>query len=422
MKKQITFVCLWCTLLLVSQTKKVEGLLSANKFTGIVISEYDGTHFWVTHNSKYKIVDNKGNIVYTDIGMKNTFQPGKNSATLKNSIFEDYDTKKYASRFISIKNKKPLSDFVYQDIISFNNDTYLAVKNIQKKREYIYLDKELKILYKTDLNQIAKKMNLSFSEKMRFNNPKLKRFFGAFNDGLTKIYNPKKNKFGFVNRNGKTVIPEVYKVVNDFSEGLASFKTDDNLYGFINTKGEKVIPAKYSKQPYSFLSGRAKVLSKSGFFGYIDSKDDLVIDVQYRFATNFYKGYALVQKDEMSPVLLIDKNGTVVKEFGKDIKVKFQEKAHQFLTPAIHVEYLTHVNSTLQQLVDFKKGIFINRFNRYGLLDMEGNVILDFKYSSLKDYNNGLVLAIYKDKNNIQKQGLLNEKGEFVVEVGESKF
>ncbi len=420
--KKILSTFLILLLYTVQSQNKIDGFLSANKFSQQIISQYDGTYFWLIHNSKYTIVDTKGTVIMKDIGMKNVFQPANNIAEIHNGIFVDYNKEKRRSRFVSLQHKKPLTDYVYSEIIPYNNGTYLAVKDIVGKKEYHYLDQDLKILYKAKLNLKTKNSGRFASFRAQnYSKDKLIQIFGAFNEELVKSYDHKKLKYGFVNKYGRLTIPKKFAWVADFSEGLSSFQNDEKLFGFINSKGIVVIPAKFSKKPYSFSSGRAKVVSKKGFLGFIDTKGQVAVNPKYKYATNFYKNRALVKETRISPILLINEKGEVLKEFDKNFKTHFQERADAFMNPAIFDEYLTHINQTLKQLVDFKKAIFHKNINAYGLVDIEGNIILDFKYSSLKDYNNGLMLAIVKQGNS-RKEGLMNEKGEFIVEAGESEF
>jgi len=426
MKKLLLSLALFSIAFSYSQ-KTIVGLLSANEYTGKIISEYDGHHFWTLHNSKYRIIDAKGTVIFNDIGMKNPFQPANNLATIKKGVFTDYDKKTSAFRFVSIVNKKPLTDFVFETIIPYNNNTYFAVKKVGTAKEYVYYDENLNVLYKTSPKRIAQQLKISLSDYSRrlnfMSDETYMSHFGSFNDGLIKIYNPITKKYGFVNSKGAVVVACTYKSVGDFSEGLAFFKNDDNLYGFINTAGQEVVPAKYSKQPYSFFNNRAKVVSTAGFFGFIDSNDQLAIDAQYRFATNFYKNHALVRKEKNTPILLIDTSGKVIKEFDTSLKIFFQEQASTHQTLGLFVEYLTHTNPILKQLVDFKKGIFDKgKYNTTGVIDIHGNIVLDFKYKSLKDYNNGLLLAIFNDANNKEQQALINENGEVLLAIKQSKF
>ncbi len=424
MKRICLIILLSSSSALLSQTK-VDGLLSINEFYGKVVSEFDGEYFWVKHNSKYHIYDKSGVQVQKDITIKNQIDVKnyQHSFDVRNGVFIEYDNAKYGKRFISVIDKKRLGgDYLYSTIIPYDNGTYFAIKelNKQKGKESVYLDENLNVIYKIKPEHVKaiKETRINMLNSEEYN----RRIFGSINNGLIKHYNPVNKKFGFINTEGKLIIPNKYIAVGDFSEGLAFFQNEDKLYGFINTKGETVISAKYSRQPYSFFNDRARVLSKDGYWGFIDSKDQLVIDAKYKYATNFYKNHALVRKDQFSSILLIDNTGSVIQAFDKDLKIEFQEQANIHQTLGLHAEYFTHINPILKQLVDFKKGIFKYKNNKSGLVDINGNVILDFKYKSLKDYNNGLVLAIITDENSKEKHGLINDKGEFIVEVKQSKF
>ena len=426
MKKSILILLLFSNLILLSQTK-VDGLISINEYFGKVVSKFDGEYFWVKHNSKYYIYDTSGTLIQKDIHIKNQtdVRNYQNSFDIRNGVFIEYDKAKYGERFIALVDRKQLTgDYVYSTIIRYDNGTYFAIKERDKQtgklREYLYLDKNLNVIYKIRPEYITeiqkKRINMLNAEEYN------RRIFGSVNDGLIKHYDPSNQKFGYIDTKGKLVIQHKYKAIGDFSEGLAFFQNDDNLYGFINTSGDVVIPAKYSKQPYSFFSNRARVLSKDGHWGFIDSKDQLIIDAKYKYATNFYKNYALVRENKFSSIMLIDDAGKVIQAFDKDLKIDFQEQANIHQTLGLNAEYFTHINPVLKQLVDYKKGIFTHKNNKSGLVDVHGNVVLDFKYKSLKDYNNGLLLAIAVDKNFKEKHGLINEAGEFVIEVGQSKF
>ena len=426
MKRILLILSIFSSSILMSQTK-VDGLISINQYYGKVVSKFDGEYFWVKHNSKYYIYDKNGTLIQKDINIKNQIDVRnyQTSFDIRNGIFIEYDKAKLGERFISLINRKQLGgDYIYSTIIRYDNGTYFAIKELDKqtgkKQEYLYLDENLNIIYKIRPEYIAKIKN---SRIINFYGEEYnRRIFGNVNNGLIKHFDPSNKKFGFIDTKGKLIIQHKYKAVGNFSEGLAFFKNDNNLYGFLNTKGEVVIQAKYSKQPYSFFSDRARVLSKDGHWGFIDSKDNLIIDAKYKYATNFYKNHALVRENKFSSILLIDNTGKVIQAFDKNLKVSFQEQANVHQTLGLKAEYFTHINPVLKQLVDFRKGIFTYKNNKSGLVDINGNVILDFKYKSLKDYNNGLLLAILTDNNFKEKHGLINEAGEFIIEVGQSKF
>ena len=79
----------------------------------------------------------------------------------------------------------------------------------------------------------------------------------AFSQDLYKV---RVNKLeGFIDKAGKIAIAPTYDKVNEFSEGLASFKKGAK-YGFINASGKVVIAAKFDRVT-KFSEGLAAVKS-----------------------------------------------------------------------------------------------------------------------------------------------------------------
>ena len=158
-------------------------------------------------------------------------------------------------------------------------------------------------------------------------------------------------KLGFINRSGKEIIPCKYTGSSIFTEGLASVSLANSVkgeYGFINKKGEVVIPLKFIQAgTSSFKNGLARatvggktvLIDKKGNpvfktnkgniqgqsfglvsvitkpnrkgWGWVNFKDEFVIDPVYDYATNFNEdGYAIVEKNGLKGV--IDTTGKII--------------------------------------------------------------------------------------------------------------
>ena len=65
------------------------------------------------------------------------------------------------------------------------------------------------------------------------------------------------NKWGYINKNGKIVIPLKYDYADDFRDNLAWVRLG-NKRGYINKKGKLKISAKFDEM-YDFCNGIAKV-------------------------------------------------------------------------------------------------------------------------------------------------------------------
>ena len=68
-----------------------------------------------------------------------------------------------------------------------------------------------------------------------------------FNNGLAAYYDYVKRKWGYINKEGKIMIPAVLEEAKDFSEGLAAVKRDGK-WGYINTKGLMSISNIFTKR------------------------------------------------------------------------------------------------------------------------------------------------------------------------------
>ena len=89
--------------------------------------------------------------------------------------------------------------------------------------------------------------------------------YDDFANGLAMV--TKAGKKGYVNQEGKVVIPLVYEEAMQFSEGMAAVKKGSR-WGFIDSTGKEVVPCEYS-DANSFSNGRGLV-SKGNNYGFVD--------------------------------------------------------------------------------------------------------------------------------------------------------
>jgi hypothetical protein len=106
-------------------------------------------------------------------------------------------------------------------------------------------------------------------------------------------------KWGFIDNQGKIIVPLIYDRVYEFKEGLACVAKGGILdtsgsysrykkskYGFIDKDGKTVIPFNFDNTSSGcdydagFYGGLA-ALSKKGKYGFIDKKGKVVIDFKF---------------------------------------------------------------------------------------------------------------------------------------------
>lgn len=129
-----------------------------------------------------------------------------------------------------------------------------------------------------------------------------------FHEGLVMVM--KNRMAGFLNKQGKTVIPFVYKRAKDFSEGFAAVKTTQK-WGFVDKEGNNVIPCRYDTVA-SFKEGLAAAV-KNGKCGYVNANGQEIVPFifdkpeDYEPLNDFHEGLAIVKKN--GALGYVDKEG-----------------------------------------------------------------------------------------------------------------
>lgn len=170
--------------------------------------------------------------------------------------------------------------------------------------------------------------------------------------------------------------------VDDFNHGLARVNKNGKA-GFINTKGEIVIPLEYDEL-FIFSEGKA-IARKDKNWGFINEKNETVIPFEYDGLHQFLGGKAPVKLNEKWGY--INAHGTVI------VPIEYQEVAYRFYEGLALVE----------------KG------NNWGFIDTTGTVIIPFKYNSGEDFSNGLA-CVSTYYNGEFLKGFINAANEMVIE------
>lgn len=239
---------------------------------------------------------------------------------------------------------------------------------------------------------------------------------------LFPVFN-KYNKYGFINVEGKNIIPFKFDSVLTFSDGLAAYYCD-SLWGFINKKGEIVIPAQYSKvSPFS--DGMCEVTSEKNnnllnFFinksgekcfpttnftrvgsfqnnrcfveinnsiNYVNKCGEIIIKTNFPYGSDFQDGIATLwnMRDSLQ---YVDTTGKIMMAYS--IKGGINE----------FTEGLT--------LVWLDKGYYINR-NGIKIITIEKN---DYGYFNFSD---GMARVSEQCDIYSYKQGFINKTGKTVI-------
>ncbi len=113
------------------------------------------------------------------------------------------------------------------------------------------------------------------------------------------------NKYGFVNENGKAVIPAIYDEVQDFRESYTFVRL--GKWGEIDKRGDVIIPTTYDS--IARFSSGAILVRMGDRFGLMRRDGKVICPVIYDDITVWYNLFVVKQSGKWG---LIDQKGTVV--------------------------------------------------------------------------------------------------------------
>lgn len=216
-------------------------------------------------------------------------------------------------------------------------------------------------------------------------------------DGVFEFYEGRatfnvNGKWGFVDTNGREVIPAQFSQVQKFKKGLCEVAVYSNAqdsrsprkWGCIDKQGKFVVPAIYDSPLYFYgeISVTAKKVSGKFNFGCIDNQNKIIIPFIYD------EGYV----HDQLVFLKSGKSWYIFNAQGKKLNEIGYEKIIAAYPP---------INGFLQ----------VKRNNKYGLLDKTGKQIADIWYDTIMKIKNGFVKFIVN-----KKVGLFDSTGREVVQ------
>ena len=190
---------------------------------------------------------------------------------------------------------------------------------------------------------------------------------------------PQKNssgKWGFVDEQGKEVIPFKYEAADKFSEGLAAIKLDGK-WGGIDEQGKEVIPFIYDYAG-EFSEGLARVLLNKKW-GFIDKTGQEVVPRKYERTEAFSEGLAQVRLN--GEWGFIDKTGEQV------ISCKYE-----------------HTEAFSEGLAQ----VWLN--GKWGFIDKTGEQVISCTYGEAKSFSEGIAAVSLKGK-----WGFIDKTGQEII-------
>ncbi len=173
------------------------------------------------------------------------------------------------------------------------------------------------------------------------------------------------NKWGFIDKSLKEVVPFKYDEVKNFSEGMAAVAINgelnkdgeyDHIWGFVDRSGKEVVSPKYDYVEGQFVDGSIAVRSaKDGMWGAINKKGETIVPF-------IYDGIESRRYDHQLFCVWLNRKPGLINTKGK-----------------IVLEPTNYDDIELK-----RRGDSIVKLNgKYGMLNIEGKLVLDIIYDKI---------------------------------------
>ena len=218
----------------------------------------------------------------------------------------------------------------------------------------------------------------------------------GFRNGYAKVCN-ETGRAGLIDVHGNVIIPciwdEIFYYGGEFATG--SDESGHNMKTYDLRFNGKIVPdISYfadGQTSNCFVDGYMKVMSESmNLFGFL-SENDLQYNIKYDYerASDFYNGYALVIKNGKD--FIIDKN----------FQQLFESNDNYEICSSFH-EGLAKIKNKAT--------------NKYGFIDLKGNLVIPCIYEEADDFSEGLC-AVYNVKENYTLLGFIDNKGNNIIPI-----
>lgn len=424
-------------------------------------------YFTSFQDNKYGVINNKGEEVITPSYQEYIVIPNNKKDIFLCTYDVDYTKKTYKTKALNSKNKEifteyeniePIANYDLNNVISYEQN---AIK-VQKNGKYGMIDiegkellpceyDELYSLKNTDNSIIVKKdskIGLVDSSGKVIMQPEYKTIKGISTDyKLGYIVGIDENKYGIVDCNNQKVIDIKYEEIKpltengtyvvkeannwkivqkngeeklveelknikdiiDIKNGNVIIKNENNKMGIINFNGEKILNTSYDDIKFSFTD--TYIIKQNDKYGIAKKNDEIILSPKYK-NMNYIKTADIIEASEDGITSNLINNNLEVKLTGivteiniskGYIKVR-QNNEEKYYNFRFEEKQERDINSTHTLLLDKKN-------NKYGYLDKNGKVVVDYKYDDAKEQNEYGYCAVQKDG----KWGAINEGGEEIV-------
>ena len=251
----------------------------------------------------------------------------------------------------------------------------------------------------------------------------IKRYINSRNE------NVRINKEGQLvvkNGNTKVTLPDGFILARDFSYGLARVQDSTGYWGYVNLEGKIIIPLEYT-EALGFYENRAFVCDKNDKWCLISTNGSIIKSFDnISFPFQFEKGYSIARTNDDKHVIL-DLNGSAVSQYFDGL-VSHTDKSNEFeidhngLKGYYNVTTKLCIEPRFEKILEVHKDYVKIEVQNIGevFADFAGRVFIEGSPRiyvpdwclGAKSLTDEIYLGISKDK----KYGLIGSKGETLCE------
>ena len=114
---------------------------------------------------------------------------------------------------------------------------------------------------------------------------------GRFSGGMAAVQETPWDRYGYIDRQGHVVIAPRFDEALAFVGELAPVRVGGR-WGFIDRQGREVVPPRFD-MAFAFADGRARIVVE-GFAGFTDETGKVVVEPKYFRAEDYHEGLAMV--------------------------------------------------------------------------------------------------------------------------------
>lgn len=198
----------------------------------------------------------------------------------------------------------------------------------------------------------------------------------VFSQGLAAV--SKNGKWGFINENGKLVIPSIYDNVDYFRFSGLSSVSKNGKSGFINKLGEEIIPIIY-EGAYQEMRDQNVLVEKNIKWAIFDNAGKQLTDFKYSSLENFKRAYItdfskdIFNRDEST----FFENGAALVENNE--KFEFINKKGQ--------DAFSNNKFDSASVFDTYKNAIVKKSGKYGIIKTDGTFKVPLVYDFIDYYD-----------------------------------